>query len=79
MSWGNFSGVVTVFLLLLFVGLVIWAWSGKRKADFDAAARLPLEGDDDTPAPEHRAGDNGKNGSGGDTGPGAQDGSGKGS
>ena len=25
---------------------VIWAWSGKRKAAFDEAARLPLEDDD---------------------------------
>ena len=29
-------------LLVLFVWLVIWAWSKTRRADFDAAARLPL-------------------------------------
>ena len=33
---------VTVLGLLLFVGLWIWAFSRRRRADFDAAARLPL-------------------------------------
>lgn len=42
-------GIITVILLLLFVGGWIWAWSPRRKRDFDAAARLPLDdsaGDD---------------------------------
>ena len=36
-------------LLVLFISLVVWAWSKRRRADFDAAARLPLE--DEGPAP----------------------------
>jgi cytochrome c oxidase cbb3-type subunit 4 len=36
------SGVITAVLLVLFIGGWIWAWSPRRKADFDAAARLPL-------------------------------------
>jgi cytochrome c oxidase cbb3-type subunit IV len=36
------SGVITAVLLLLFIGGWIWAWSPRRKADFDAAAELPL-------------------------------------
>jgi len=36
------SGIITTGLLLLFIGGWIWAWSPKRKAEFDAAARLPL-------------------------------------
>lgn len=40
------SGIVTGFLLLLFVGGWIWAWNPRRKADFDAAAALPLEDED---------------------------------
>lgn len=39
----------TVALLVVFVGIVIWAFSGKRKADFESAGRIPLE-DDDEPA-----------------------------
>ena len=35
-------GIITVILLLLFVGGWIWAWSPKRRAEFDAAAHEPL-------------------------------------
>ena len=36
----------TVLLLVIFIGIVFWAFSSKRKQDFDEAARLPLEDDD---------------------------------
>lgn len=42
------SGIVTTGLLVLFVGGWIWAWSPKRKSDFDAAAQLPLADDEET-------------------------------
>ena len=32
----------TVILLISFVGIVIWAYSKRRKADFDEAANLPF-------------------------------------
>ena len=48
MDMGVFRGLVTVVLLLLFVGILIWSFSGKRHADFDAASRMPL-GDDSQP------------------------------
>ena len=35
----------TVLVFVTFVGIVIWAWSGKRREDFEEAARLPLEDD----------------------------------
>ena len=38
----------TLVVLVLFVGIVIWAWSGKRKQDFDEAANIPFN-EDDTP------------------------------
>jgi len=31
---------------VLFVGIVIWAWSGKRKQEFDEAANIPFHEDD---------------------------------
>mgnify|MGYP000334591649 CR=1 FL=1 len=37
----------TVIVCVLMVGIGLWAWSGARCADFDAAARLPLEADDE--------------------------------
>jgi cytochrome c oxidase cbb3-type subunit 4 len=43
MDLATFRGIVTGVLLVLFVALIVWAWSGKRRAQFDAAARLPLE------------------------------------
>jgi cytochrome c oxidase cbb3-type subunit 4 len=39
------SGIITLLLLLLFLGGWAWAWRPSRKAEFDAAARMPLEDD----------------------------------
>ena len=41
------SGIVTAVLLLLFVAGWIWAWRPARKAQFDAAARMPLLDDEE--------------------------------
>jgi len=49
MDINTFRGIVTAVLLVLFISLVVWAWSKRRRPDFDAAARLPLE--DEGPAP----------------------------
>jgi len=43
MDMNLLRGAVLILLIAAFTGLWIWAWSSKRKADFDAAARLPLE------------------------------------
>ena len=42
------QSVWTLVVLVLFVGIVIWAWSSKRKQDFDEAANIPFN-EDDTP------------------------------
>jgi len=39
-------GLWTGALLVIFIGIVIWAWSGKRKTGFDEAARIPLDDDE---------------------------------
>lgn len=39
------AGIITAILLTLFVGGWIWAWRPGRAAQFDAAARLPLQDD----------------------------------
>jgi cytochrome c oxidase cbb3-type subunit 4 len=49
MTINTFRGIVTGTLLVLFIWLVIWAWSKARRADFEAAARLPL--DEEGPKP----------------------------
>jgi cytochrome c oxidase cbb3-type subunit IV len=42
---GIASGVMAGVLLLMFVGLWLWAYSRRRRPAFDAASRLPLEED----------------------------------
>jgi cytochrome c oxidase cbb3-type subunit 4 len=37
--------LITALLFVAFIGIVLWAWSKGRHADFEAAARLPLEDD----------------------------------
>ena len=46
MDAGLAHGVWTAILLVTFAAIVAWAWSGRRKRDFDEAARLPLEKDE---------------------------------
>jgi len=41
------SGIVTFLLLLLFVGGWLWVWRPEHKGEFDAAARLPLQDDEE--------------------------------
>ena len=43
MDAGDWRGVFTAVMLLMFVGICVWAWSSRRKTDFDEAARLPLQ------------------------------------
>jgi cytochrome c oxidase cbb3-type subunit 4 len=38
--------VVTVLSFVVFLGIVAWAYSRKRKRDFDEAAQLPFRGVD---------------------------------
>ena len=42
----TYRSLSTAALFVLFVALWIWAWSRKRKPDFDEAAQLPLGEDD---------------------------------
>ena len=35
----------TLALFILFIAIVIWAWSSKRKVEFDELAHLPLDED----------------------------------
>ena len=37
----------TIIVFVVFIGIVVWAYSSRRKKDFDEASRLAL--DDDKP------------------------------
>ena len=43
----------TVVVMVVFIGIVIWAWSGRNKDKYEAAAMIPLEEDNDAPLQEN--------------------------
>ena len=43
MSFTFIQSVWTIVVMVTFLGIVAWAYSGKRKSAFDEAARLPFE------------------------------------
>jgi cytochrome c oxidase cbb3-type subunit 4 len=40
------QSIWTIVVMIIFLSVVIWAYSSKREAEFDEAARLPLDDDD---------------------------------
>jgi cytochrome c oxidase cbb3-type subunit 4 len=48
MSFTFIQSIWTIVIMVTFLGIVAWAFSSKRKAAFDEAARLPF--DDEGPA-----------------------------
>ena len=46
MDMNLIHSIWTVIVLVIFVGIVIWAWSGANKASFDDAANIPFREDD---------------------------------
>ena len=39
---GHLDGVVTLLLIILFLWMIRWAYSSRRKQDFNEAAAMPL-------------------------------------
>lgn len=35
--------VWTIIVMVVFLAIVLWAWSGRRKESFNEAANIPLE------------------------------------
>ena len=50
MDSGTLSGIITAIFVLVFIGIVWWAFSTRNKRRFEEDARLPFADDDDTPA-----------------------------
>ncbi|MCP1315352.1 MULTISPECIES: cbb3-type cytochrome c oxidase subunit 3 [unclassified Halomonas] len=46
MDSGTLRGVITLILLLAFLGIVVWAYSRRRREAFDEAANLPFADDE---------------------------------
>jgi cytochrome c oxidase cbb3-type subunit 4 len=45
MNMAMFHSFWTVGALIIFVGIIFWAFSKRRRDDFEEASRLPLEDD----------------------------------
>ncbi|HEY9031940.1 MAG TPA: cbb3-type cytochrome c oxidase subunit 3 [Kangiella sp.] len=48
-----FRGVMTLIIMLLFIGLCIWVYSKKRKPMYEDAARMALDDDDKESSANH--------------------------
>jgi len=46
MDAGLLRGLFTLFMFIAFIGIFLWAYSSRRKSDFDEAANLPLQDDE---------------------------------
>lgn len=46
MDINDLRALTTVALFASFIGICIWAYSGKRKKEFDEAANLPFADDE---------------------------------
>ncbi len=49
MDYSTFGSLMTVVMLVVFLAILAWACSGRRSAQFDAAARVPFEEDAESP------------------------------
>ena len=47
MDINTLRGLATIVVLVTFITICIWAYSSKRKRDFDEAANLPFADEDD--------------------------------
>jgi len=45
MDINTLRSITTLVSLVVFLGIVWWAWSKRRTSDFDEAANLPFEQD----------------------------------
>jgi len=54
MDINTIRAAITVAAFLTFLAIVAWAWSSRRREDFEAAARLPLDEEDDATPRENQ-------------------------
>lgn len=52
MDIGTFHGIWTIVLFVSFIGIVMWAFSKRRKARFEEAANLVFADEQEAPEKE---------------------------
>jgi len=45
MDINTVRGISTIVVMIVFLGICLWAYSGSKKKDFDDAANLPFQDD----------------------------------
>ena len=53
MDFTLIDSILTVVVMVVFVGIVLWAWSGKRAQAFNEAANLPFTEDQPVSTPKN--------------------------
>ncbi|MGB5444560.1 MAG: cbb3-type cytochrome c oxidase subunit 3 [Psychromonas sp.] len=56
MDFATFNGLYTLFLIVIFICLILWAYSKKNKKSFDDIADSIFDEDQDTTEYESRSG-----------------------
>jgi len=46
MDINTLRGLSTILVMIVFVGICLWAYSSSKKKDFDDASNLPFQDDD---------------------------------
>lgn len=46
----HFHTIFTLLVMIIFVGVLVWAFAPRRKAYFEQASRLPFQAEDRPPA-----------------------------
>ena len=46
MDINTLRGLATILVMIVFIGICLWAFSRSKKKDFDEAANLPFEDDE---------------------------------
>ncbi len=50
LPWGDIIGVFTVFSMVTFIGIWIWAWQKRHRKVFKRLSEIPMEDDPEGPA-----------------------------
>ncbi|QTH64254.1 CcoQ/FixQ family Cbb3-type cytochrome c oxidase assembly chaperone [Psychrosphaera ytuae] len=59
MDYGTYRGIYTLILLILFLGIVYWAYKKSSKKDFDKIAESILDDEDVNGTPHKKESSNG--------------------
>ena len=54
MDYGIIQGIITIVVMFTFLGIFAWAYSSRRKDQFDEAANLVFEDESSTKSGDHK-------------------------